>query len=93
MELLLFPDLAVSKKAQRAKDWPMLRRLVEVNYLTFREEAEETSGRPLPAGFSTARPPAPSPATDCVIPRLSFRCRLRMAHAPNWWAKPGRTPG
>jgi hypothetical protein len=40
VELLLFPDLAVSKKAQRAKDWPMLRRLVEVNYLTFREEAE-----------------------------------------------------
>lgn len=28
-----------------------------------------------------------------MIPRLSFRSRLRMAHAPNLPAKPGRTPG
>ncbi|MBI2538097.1 MAG: hypothetical protein HYW06_14280, partial [Gemmatimonadetes bacterium] len=41
VELLSLPDLALSKKTQRDRDWPMLRRLVEVNYLTFRSEATE----------------------------------------------------
>jgi hypothetical protein len=38
VDVLSVPDLALSKKTQRDKDWPMLRRLVEVNYLTFRDE-------------------------------------------------------
>ena len=41
VDLLSLPDLATSKKTQRDKDWPMLRRLVEVNYLTFRTEPTE----------------------------------------------------
>lgn len=41
VELLSLPDLVQSKKTQRDKDWPMLRRLVEVNYLTFRGQATE----------------------------------------------------
>lgn len=32
MESLSLPDLAASKKTQRDKDWPMIRRLVEVSY-------------------------------------------------------------
>lgn len=39
VDLLALPDLVTSKKTQRDKDWPMVRRLVEVNYLTFRSEA------------------------------------------------------
>ena len=35
-ELLSLPDLAHSKKTQRDKDWPMLRRLVEANYFESR---------------------------------------------------------
>jgi hypothetical protein len=31
------PDLVQAKKTQRDKDWPMLRRLVEVNYFANRE--------------------------------------------------------
>ena len=31
------PDLVEAKKTQRDKDWPMLRRLVEVNYFANRE--------------------------------------------------------
>lgn len=38
VDLLSLPDLVASKKTQRDKDWPMLRRLVEVNYLTFRDQ-------------------------------------------------------
>ncbi len=38
-DLLGLPDLVAAKKTQRDKDWPMLRRLVEVNYLTFRDDA------------------------------------------------------
>lgn len=41
VEVLSLPDLVASKKTQRDKDWPMLRRLVEVSYLTFRHEATE----------------------------------------------------
>lgn len=33
LEVLSLPDLVASKKTQRDKDWPMVRRLVEVNYL------------------------------------------------------------
>ena len=32
IELMSLPDLVQAKKTQRDKDWPMLRRLVEVNY-------------------------------------------------------------
>jgi hypothetical protein len=36
-ELMSLPDLVQAKKTQRDKDWPMLRRLVEVNYFTNRD--------------------------------------------------------
>jgi len=36
-DLLALPDLVQAKKTQRDKDWPMLRRLVEVHYLSNRE--------------------------------------------------------
>ena len=39
VDVLSLPDLVQSKKTQRDKDWPMLRRLVEANYLAFRAEA------------------------------------------------------
>lgn len=34
MDSLFLPDLVASKKTQRDKDWPMVRRLVEVSYDT-----------------------------------------------------------
>ena len=37
IELMSLPDLVKAKKTQRDKDWPMLRRLVEVNYFANRE--------------------------------------------------------
>jgi len=37
IELMSLPDLVQAKKTQRDKDWPMLRRLVEVNYFENRE--------------------------------------------------------
>ena len=37
IELMGLPDLVQAKKTQRDKDWPMIRRLVEVNYFTNRE--------------------------------------------------------
>lgn len=39
VDVLALPDLVLAKKTQRDKDWPMIRRLVEVNYLTYRDEA------------------------------------------------------
>jgi hypothetical protein len=33
IEVLSLPDLVQAKKTQRDKDWPMIRRLVEVSYL------------------------------------------------------------
>ena len=36
-ELISLPDLVRSKKTQRDKDWPMIRRLVESNHYTNRE--------------------------------------------------------
>jgi hypothetical protein len=38
LEVLSLPDLVASKKTQRDKDWPMIRRLVEANYLAHRED-------------------------------------------------------
>ena len=38
LDVLSLPDLVAAKKTQRDKDWPMVRRLVDVNYLTHREE-------------------------------------------------------
>ena len=38
LEVLSLPDLVAAKKTQRDKDWPMLRRLVDANYLTHRDE-------------------------------------------------------
>ncbi len=37
LELMSLPDLVQAKKTQRDKDWPMLRRLVEVNYFANRK--------------------------------------------------------
>ena len=37
IELMGLPDLVQAKKTQRDKDWPMIRRLVEVNYFAHRE--------------------------------------------------------
>jgi len=37
VDVLALPDLVPSKKTQRDKDWPMLRRLVEVEYVAARE--------------------------------------------------------
>lgn len=37
IELMSLPDLVRAKKTQRDKDWPMVRRLVEVNYFANRE--------------------------------------------------------
>ncbi|MFY9607089.1 MAG: hypothetical protein WAU45_00575 [Blastocatellia bacterium] len=38
-ELMSLPDLVQAKKTQRDKDWPILRRLVEVSYFANRERA------------------------------------------------------
>ena len=37
IDLMSLPDLVKAKKTQRDKDWPMLRRLIEVNYFENRE--------------------------------------------------------
>jgi hypothetical protein len=37
INLMSLPDLVQAKKTQRDKDWPMLRRLIEVNYFENRE--------------------------------------------------------
>ena len=39
VELLSLPDLVQAKKTQRDKDWPMIRRLVDVDYLQHRSNA------------------------------------------------------
>jgi len=38
LDVMGLPDLVAAKKTQRDKDWPMIRRLVDVNYLSFRSE-------------------------------------------------------
>lgn len=38
LDVMALPDLVAAKKTQRDKDWPMIRRLVDVNYLNHREE-------------------------------------------------------
>ncbi len=38
LEVMALPDLVAAKKTQRDKDWPMIRRLVDVNYLSHQEE-------------------------------------------------------
>lgn len=37
IEIMALPDVVAAKKTQRAKDWPMIRRLVEANYARNRE--------------------------------------------------------
>lgn len=37
LNLMSLPDLVQAKKTQRDKDWPMVRRLIEVNYFENRE--------------------------------------------------------
>jgi len=43
--VLSLPDLVRSKKTQRDKDWPMIRRLIEADYERRREEAAEENVR------------------------------------------------
>lgn len=43
LQVIGLQDLVKAKKTQRDKDWPMIRRLIEANYLTFREKPEENS--------------------------------------------------
>ncbi|MGQ0735866.1 MAG: hypothetical protein ACT4QD_19705 [Acidobacteriota bacterium] len=38
LEVMGLPDLVAAKKTQRDKDWPMIRRLVDANYLNHRHE-------------------------------------------------------
>jgi hypothetical protein len=38
LDVMALPDLVAAKKTQRDKDWPMIRRLVDGNYLSHREE-------------------------------------------------------
>jgi hypothetical protein len=38
IDVMALPDLVQAKKTQRDKDWPMVRRLVEVNYFANREK-------------------------------------------------------
>jgi len=38
IELMSLPDLVNAKKTQRDKDWPMIRRLAEAHYVSFRDE-------------------------------------------------------
>lgn len=45
VEALSLPDLVASKKTQRDKDWPMIRRLVEANYDLFYGEPNESRVR------------------------------------------------
>lgn len=41
VDLLSLSDLVAAKKTQRDKDWPMIRRLVEVNWFEFRDQATD----------------------------------------------------
>jgi hypothetical protein len=45
IELISLPDLVQAKKTQRDKDWPMVRRLVEVNYFANRENPTQQQVR------------------------------------------------
>ncbi len=38
VDVMSLPDLVAAKKTQRDKDWPMIRRLVDSNYLSHRHE-------------------------------------------------------
>ncbi len=38
LDVLALPDLVAAKKTQRDKDWPMIRRLIDANYLSHRAE-------------------------------------------------------
>ena len=40
-DLMALTDLVAAKKTQRSKDWPMIQRLVEADYLRQRENATE----------------------------------------------------
>jgi len=41
VDLLALSDLVAAKKTQRDKDWPMIRRLMEVNWFEFRDQAND----------------------------------------------------
>ena len=41
IDVLSLPDLVQCKKTQRDKDWPMIVRLVEANYFTYRDEPSD----------------------------------------------------
>lgn len=60
-DLLALPDLVAAKKTQRDKDWPMIRRLVEVNYFQFRDEAT-----PVRVAFWLAELRTPALLVECA---------------------------
>lgn len=54
INLMSLPDLVQAKKTQRDKDWPMLRRLIEVNYF---ENRENPTGEQIRFWFLELRTP------------------------------------
>jgi hypothetical protein len=54
IDLLSLPDLVTAKKTQRDKDWPMIRRLVETNYV---ENHIDPTNEQLNFWFSELRSP------------------------------------
>ncbi len=72
IELMALPDLVTAKKTQRDKDWPMIRRLVEANYVQF---SSEPTGERIHFWLSELRTPAllkecaarfPAAVQECV---------------------------
>jgi hypothetical protein len=53
-EVISLPDLVQAKKTQRDKDWPMIRRLIEVNYF---ENREHPTQQQIPFWFLQLRTP------------------------------------
>ena len=54
INLMSLPDLVQAKKTQRDKDWPMVRRLIEVNYF---ENRENPTREQVPFWFLELRTP------------------------------------
>ncbi len=74
IDLLSLPDLVTAKKTQRDKDWPMIRRLLEVHYLENRDAA--TLER-LHFWFCELRTPVLLREVAATFPAELRRCALR----------------
>jgi len=55
IDLLSLPDLVRAKKTQRDKDWPMIRRLVEVDYFTSQSSNSDQRDQQLAFWFAELR--------------------------------------